>query len=467
MRATTTSLSLSLVLGAAACSGSSPARGPAVGADELVARPAPGMDLAGPVAPPAAVAAVAGAAPEPLDLGVDRPAVAVDVPAPPRGGAAAFTFGEDRRGWVTRIPETNQLPSVAYGDGRIYVSGGFESVSFYALDAKDGRVVWASQQLEDNGPTAPIFEDDRVVFNTESCTLFVMEAATGKKIWFKYLGDPTLSQPAVTEGLVYAAHPSAGGHNLTAYKVKNGDVVWTRAIGNELLAAPVIHGDSVYATNLNGRVYRFRHRTGKLVWAKSLKATTAPWLDGDKLYVTRRAPRAEQTIVVSIADGAVIGEHAPVPAKYLADIPTNLNDWKKVWAFEGSRPVVADGVKYEAMAGYVQAGDPSTGDARWKRRWADGPDKRSLGAVALAGPQVVVSTRGGEIFGLDIDTGYTLWAYDVGKTIVAQPIVADGWVYASTTDGTVIALEVADSSLDGWHMWGGNPHHNGPVSEDS
>jgi Ca-activated chloride channel family protein len=451
---------------AAACSGSDPARSPAAPVADVI-RPAPGMDLAGPVAPPAITPVVAAASAEPLDLGVDRPAVPVDVPAPPRGGAAAFTFGDDRRGWVTRIPETNQLPSVAYGDGRIYVSGGFESVSFYALDAKDGRVVWASQQLEDNGPTAPIFEDERVVFNTESCTLFVMEAATGRKVWFKYLGDPTLSQPAVTEGLVYAAHPSASGHNLTAYKVKNGAVVWTRRIGNELLAAPVIHGDSVYATNLNGRVYRFRHRTGKLVWAKSLKATTAPWLDGDKLYVSRRASRAEQTIVVSIEDGSVIGEHAPVPAKYLADIPTNLNDWKKVWAFEGSRPVVADGVKYEAMAGFVQAADPATGAARWKRRWADAPDKRALGAVALAGPQVVVSTRGGAIFGLDIDTGYTLWAYDVGTPIVAQPIVADGWVYASTTDGTVIALEVSDSSLDGWHMWGGNPHHNGPVAEGS
>jgi Ca-activated chloride channel family protein len=450
-------------LGLAACSGADPARAPATAAVDVV-RPAPGIDLAGPVAPPTAAPAGARPIAEPLDLGADRPAVPVEVPAPPRGGAAAFTFGDERRGWVTRIPETNQLPSVAYGDGRIYVSGGFESVSFYALDAKDGRVLWASQQLEDNGPTAPLYEDGRVVFNTESCTLFVMDAETGRKIWFKYLGDPTLSQPAVTEGLVYAAHPCTRGQCLTAYKVANGREVWSRAIGSELLAAPVIHGDSLYATNLQGRIYRFHHRTGKLVWSKALRATTAPWIDGDRLYVSRRAARAEQQIVVSTADGTVIAEHATVPAKYLADIPTNLNDWKKVWAFEGSRPVVAEGVKYEAMAGFVQASDPASGDAMWKRRWADGPDKRSLGAVALAGPQVVVSTRGGELFGLDVDTGYTLWAYDLGKPIVAQPIVADGWVYASTTDGTVIALEVADSSLDGWHMWGGNPHHNGPVT---
>jgi Ca-activated chloride channel family protein len=86
--------------------------------------------------------------------------------------------------------------------------------------------------------------------------------------------------------------------------------------------------------------------------------------------------------------------------------------------------------------------------------------------VALAGAQVVVSTRDGAIFGLDVDTGYTLWAYDLGKKIVAEPVIADGWVYATTTDGTVVALQVADSSLDGWHMWGGNPQHNGPVARN-
>jgi Ca-activated chloride channel family protein len=425
-------------------------------------RPSPGVDLAGPIAPPPLSTGVRRAA-ETLDLGVDRALVKVVIPAPPRGGAARFSFGEDRRGWVTRIPEMNQLPSVAYGAGKVFVSGGFESVSFYALDAKDGRVAWASQSLEDNGPTAPIYIDGRVVFNTESCTLFVMDAETGKKLWYKYLGDPTLAQATVSDGLVYAAHPCDKGWCLSAYKLKNGNVVWSRGVSSELLAAPIVDGDSVYATNLGGRLYRFDRKTGVQHWAKNLKATTAPWIDGERLYVSRKRKGAEQQIVVAVADGSVVAEHASVAATYLGDVPKDLQDWKKVWAFEGSRPVVVDGVKYEAMAGFVTASDPATGDAMWKRRWAEGETKRSLGAVALAGSQVVVSTRDGALFGLDIDTGYTLWAYDTGKHIVAQPIVAEGWVYATTTDGEVIALEVADKSLDGWHMWGGNPHHNGQV----
>ena len=91
----------------------------------------------------------------------------------------------------------------------------------------------------------------------------------------------------------------------------------------------------------------------------------------------------------------------------------------------------------------------------WSRRLAGAEAQRSLGAVALAGSQVVVATRGGDLYGVDIDTGYTTWAVRLGKRVVAQPIVAAGWVYASTTDGHVVAVEVGDHTLDGWHMWGG------------
>ena len=107
-------------------------------------------------------------------------------------------------------------------------------------------MLWASQALEDNGPTAPVYDDERVIFNTESCTLFVIDARTGKKLWFKYLGDPTLSQPAVAEGLVYASHPSPVGQALTAFRIKDGARVWTRRIDAELLAAPVAFGGAVY-----------------------------------------------------------------------------------------------------------------------------------------------------------------------------------------------------------------------------
>src|SRR5690606_445551 len=59
------------------------------------------------------------------------------------------------------------------------------------------------------------------------------------------------------------------------------------------------------------------------------------------------------------------------------------------------------------------------------------------------------------------------------EPIASQPTVGHGWVYATTTRGGLVALEVSDVSFDGWHMWGGNAAHNGrvmntepPVEED-
>ena len=196
----------------AACGGGAPPPAPApASAPPPPLRPQPGLDLAGPIPLPDRSGPAHHTPLPELDLVADRAVVKVAVPELPRGASAPLSFGDGRTGWVARVPDAVQLPSLAYGDGRIYTSGGFESVNFYALDAETGRFAWATTQLEDNGPTAPVFEDDRVIFNTESCTLFALDARTGKRLWLRPLGDPTLAQTAVANGLIYASHPAAGG----------------------------------------------------------------------------------------------------------------------------------------------------------------------------------------------------------------------------------------------------------------
>ncbi|HEX3475117.1 MAG TPA: PQQ-binding-like beta-propeller repeat protein [Kofleriaceae bacterium] len=430
-------------------------------------RPAPGIDLAGPIPPPdRRSAGRTGAAPASLDLAADRAVVPVAVPVPPAGGSVGFTFAEDRRGWVARIPEHLQLPAVAYGAGKIYVSGGFESVSFYGLDAETGHIDWATTNLEDNGPTAAVFEDDRVLFNTESCTLFALDARTGRRLWFRRLGDPTLAQVTTADGLVYASHPGASGQELTAYRVKDGEPVWTRPVGAELRAAPVIAGDAIYATNLHGVVFRFARRTGKLAWARALDATTAPWIADNELFITRQVRGHEQQIIVAADTGKLLREHDRSSGRSAGDVPGGVEpgNWKAVWAFEGSRPVVDRGVRYVAMGGEIRASDAATGELLWQRRYTGASaDRRSVGSVALAGSEVVIAARDGTLFGLDVDTGYTLWSYAIGHRVIAEPVIARGWIYASTEDGYVVALQVGDRTLDGWHMFGGNPRHDGAV----
>jgi hypothetical protein len=47
--------------------------------------------------------------------------------------------------------------------------------------------------------------------------------------------------------------------------------------------------------------------------------------------------------------------------------------------------------------------------------------------------------------------------------VIAEPVIAKGWVCAAATDGPIVGLHAADATLDGWHMFDGNSRHDGPV----
>ncbi|UJR84311.1 PQQ-binding-like beta-propeller repeat protein [Sandaracinus amylolyticus] len=446
-------------------------------------RPAPAAPVA--IAPPPAPRDLDGAAarpPEPTIPADTTPLAARFTPRPlamPRvrsGRSARFTFDGQRRGWFARLPEaTRENPlTPVYAQGRVMLGGGFSSHTFYAFDARTGELDWRAS-APDGGPTAAIVEDGKVLFNTESCTLFVVDARTGRQRWSRWLGDPLMSQPAAANGRVFSGHVrDGGGYGFTAMDLDTGRVLWTRNVPADVLNAPVLDGTDVFFTTMDGTVWRLDQRTGRVVWRERLDATSAPWLHGETVHVARRTRRQNESggretievaTVLAKSDGATMREHEGAPASFLPSRPDS-GGVQAGWAFEGSRPTIVDGRAYQTIGNEVQARDAETGALLWRRQYTDAARTRPASSPAIAGAQMVFGTRDGVIFGLDIDTGMTAWAYDVGEPIAAQPTVAHGWVYASTTRGGLVALEVGDDTLDGWHMWGGNAQHTGPVIGD-
>src|SRR5262249_54944072 len=72
------------------------------------------------------------------------------------------------------------------------------------------KFVWG-MNLDDDGPTSAVCADDIVVFNTESCTIFALDARTGKNLWSHFLGDPLTSTPTIANGMVFTSYPANGG----------------------------------------------------------------------------------------------------------------------------------------------------------------------------------------------------------------------------------------------------------------
>ena len=102
-------------------------------------------------------------------------AMNVNLPATSRDlEAASFGTPDGKTGWVLRLPGGRPIATPAYADGMLFVGGGYGSHEFYAVDSETGKIIWKIQ-TGDDGPTAAVVADGMVAFNTESCTLVVVD----------------------------------------------------------------------------------------------------------------------------------------------------------------------------------------------------------------------------------------------------------------------------------------------------
>ncbi|NOY92395.1 MAG: PQQ-binding-like beta-propeller repeat protein [Deltaproteobacteria bacterium] len=440
---------------------------------------------------------LAGTAESPDEgLGSRMTARPLRVPHPPRGATAQFNFDGGKRGWVTALPNDQLLTSPAFQDGRVYLGGGFASHRFYALNAYTGESEW-TLAAPDGGPTAAIvlastaeFPRGSVIFNTESCTIFCADSETGELRWKRWLGDPLMSQPAAAGDLVISAYPANGKHRLGAFRVSDGEPVWNIEIEADVIQAPHVRGADVFVSTMDGSALRVRARDGHVFWRRAVGATSPIWVDGDRAMLTKRVDAGgsiyEQPIVLDVANGRVVSRGERQPAPYLAGTSRDrqlaagtagawggvphgehlgLRNVASGWAFQGSTPTVSDGRAYQAIGGKIVAREIATGEKVWERVYREAEGAQAVSPPAIVGSQLVFGTVDGKLYFSDIDTGMTIRAYDVGAPIVFQPIVAQGWVYIATATGNLIGLEVGDPALDGWHMWGGNAGHSGPVED--
>src|SRR5262245_28641281 len=216
--------------------------------------------------------------------------------------AVSFNTPDGKQGWVMRLPGSRPIATPAYANGMIFVGGGYGSYMFYAIDAATGRVVW-KMKTQDDGPTAAVVEDGYVAFNTESCTVIVAEAKTGKVIWQEWLGDPLMSQPAISKGRLYIAYPAGQrgnnlsqtsaqnlgpGHRMLCADLKTGRRLWEQQITADVISAPVISGDQVLFTCFDGVSFCLDASTGAVVWKKDNAGTSAPLVaDGHVLTTSK------------------------------------------------------------------------------------------------------------------------------------------------------------------------------------
>lgn len=385
------------------------------------------------------------------------------------------------RGWVVRIPREqappatgatttpgafvrapSNVPSPSVWRGRVMVGGTFHDHSLFAFDARSGRHLWA-RKLDDNGPSTVAVTDRYGFANTESCTTYAITPSTGKVVWSRNLGPTVLAAPAVTGKRLYAAH-RMGEHEqgMTALDVATGDIVWQRAMTDDLIGAPVCVGDQIFMTLQTGAL-ACMDLDGRTLWTARGRASSAPWIQGDRVFVAEEAVWRIGPPVVRCLDagtGRTIWRTDPHVPKDRDDV--NAPRWPahngvtqslSGWGSDAPRPYVADGRCWVAGGRDLLMLDAK--DGTWRRRLRLPKGRRFHAPPVGLGKTLLFVTYEGLLIELEPRTGNVIWAVDLGGRATSQPVVSDGFAFVAMED-LLYGIPLRTRSRTAWPQWGGS-----------
>jgi serine/threonine-protein kinase len=283
---------------------------------------------------------------------------------------------------------------------------GPRSYTLHALSATDGTSKWS--------------------FPTQTSGIFSL-AATARDVYV-----PVIS--------LYAGHKNP----LYALSTIDGATLWTSYLPAHY--GPVVAGGLIYCFDLPGNLVSLNSSNGMELWTYPGECSSAPVAANGVVYVlgSKGVPGSPLLHAVRASDGTRIWDS---PGPEGGSLATNGT----VVCSGGS------GTPWEPWnAGGLWVWRVSDGQQLWSSD-ADG----GFGVPAMAGGVIyAVNVIDGMLHALRASDGKKLWDYP--SIIQTTPVVANGMVYAGSSDGGLIALRTSD----GTPMWEFSAQVSiGPVAE--
>ena len=268
------------------------------------------------------------------------------------------------------------------------------------------------------------------------------------------------------------------------------------------MSAPIAKGDELFVTTFPGTLFKFKQEDGMLLTARKSRATSAPVIFDDQILMSRRTDNEDGVVeesisVINIKEEKIMKNLARKFAPYLDKAIQDQAEYKEIsadydagngfgagaplasgWyeasenigqsnvsslqAFQGSRVLYFEGRVFSTMGDEIISSTVKSGEICWENNLPGDIEKQGgfIGTPPiLAGNKIMVATLNGDIILYDPETGNELEKFVTGEPIRSQPVVDNGWIYAGTQTGKVIAINTNDPAITGWPMWGGNSAH--------
>jgi outer membrane protein assembly factor BamB len=367
------------------------------------------------------------------------------------------------QGFNMNFAEKGPVVTPAVYNKKLYVSSGSFSPEIYCVDANTGAFNWGIQ-LAESGPSVMVVEDGILLINTESCTLYAIDAETGVLAWSKWLGPYIYHSPTVNNGKVYASYPDDIYVNrtenfvLASFDLKTGEIVWQSRMYNEPLGAPVAYGNHIFVTDAGGLLYSFDATTGKRTGMVNIGASNPPVFDGTNLWVNfgnRSLHSVSHLGKFSPDNLTLLKEYSS-----LYDSVTRALDltWMQRMSYSRSRVLISEGQYFQYNCYGLQSFNPNDGTLRWSIPIKPGIENQP--SLTLAGKNLVVNVNNTKLAFVEPTKGTFIKEINVGHVPSSEPVIANGWIYTGTKSGKMVAIKTADKLLDGWGQWGMNGSHN-------
>lgn len=317
-----------------------------------------------------------------------------------------------------------QRPAIA--DGRVYAAAVEGGVS--AFDLRSGQSVWryASELPLTGGPGAG---EGLVVVGSLEGDVIALDAATGAEKWKSKVANEVLVAPAVGGGMVFV-HSNDG--RVTALDSGTGERRWFYSADVPALTvrgngAMTVGPGILFVGNDNGTLTALSMTDGGVVW-------TTP--------VAQPEGRSELERMADVDGPALLDNTTLYATSYknhtvAIDGPSGQLMWDRENGGPRGLGLSNSAVVVTDPTGKVWGLDKNTGSSLWQQ---DGLAWRNTSAPAVQGDYAVVGDLEGVLHWLRLNDGAFAARSSVGGAITGQPAVAEDILVVQTVDGQLAAF---------------------------
>lgn len=290
----------------------------------------------------------------------------------------------------------------------------------------------------------PVINGDHVFAAAVDGGVTALDLHSGATVW-TYPSKARISGgPGVGEGLVVVGGLEG---EVIALDASDGSEKWTAKVNNEVLSAPAIGNGMVFVHSNDGRVTAFDSNTGERRWFHSVEVP---------------ALTVRGTGGITLGPGILFvgGDNGSLTAM-------NMNDGNVLWTTPVAEP---DGrTELERMAD-VDAAPALDGTTLYASSYKnhtvaiDGPsgqimwnsDHGGARGASLSNSAVVVTDKDGNVFGLDKNSGGSLWQQPgLLNRGVTAPAVQGDYAVVGDYEGVLHWLRLNDGAFAARSKLGG------------